>query len=44
MTRGRPTSLKHIALLFFKLGARVDQLIGNLPKAQVRSKVESLLG
>ncbi len=35
--RGIPT------LLFFKEGARVDQLIGNLPKAQIRSKVESLL-
>lgn len=35
--RGIPT------LLFFRDGARVDQLIGNLPKAQIRSKVESLL-
>jgi thioredoxin 1 len=35
--RGIPT------LLFFRQGARVDQLIGNLPKAQIRSKVESLL-
>jgi len=35
--RGIPT------LLFFKQGARVDQLIGNLPKAQIRSKIEALL-
>src|SRR3990170_2362630 len=35
--RGIPT------LLFFRDGTRVDQLIGNLPKAQVRAKVEALL-
>lgn len=35
--RGIPT------LLFFRDGARVDQLIGNLPKAQIRAKVEALL-
>ncbi len=35
--RGIPT------LLFFRDGARVDQLIGNLPKAQIRSKIESLV-
>lgn len=35
--RGIPT------LLFFKDGARVDQLIGNLPKAQIRSKIASLV-
>lgn len=35
--RGIPT------LLFFKDGARVDQVIGNLPKAQIRSKIESLV-
>jgi thioredoxin len=35
--RGIPT------LLFFRDGSRVDQLIGNLPKAQVRSKIEALL-
>ena len=35
--RGIPT------LLFFKQGARVDQLIGSLPKAQIRSKIEALL-
>ena len=35
--RGIPT------LLFFKDGARVDQLIGNLPKAQIRSKIEALV-
>ena len=35
--RGIPT------LLFFKDGARVDQVIGNLPKAQIRSRIESLV-
>lgn len=35
--RGIPT------LLFFRDGARVDQLIGNLPKGQITSKIESLL-
>ena len=35
--RGIPT------LLFFKDGARVDQLIGSLPKAQIRSKIASLV-
>ena len=35
--RGIPT------LLFFRDGTRIDQLIGNLPKAQIRSKIESLL-
>jgi len=35
--RGIPT------LLFFKDGARADQLIGNLPKAQIRSKIASLM-
>ncbi len=35
--RGIPT------LLFFRDGARVGQLIGNLPKAQIRSKIESLV-
>ncbi len=35
--RGIPT------LLFFRDGTRVDQLIGNLPKVQVRAKVEALL-
>ena len=35
--RGIPT------LLFFRDGTRVDQLIGNLPRAQIRAKVEALL-
>ncbi len=32
--RGIPT------VLFFRDGARVDQLIGNLPKAQLRSRID----
>ena len=35
--RGIPT------LMFFKNGQIVDQLIGAVPKAQIKSKIESLL-
>ena len=31
-------------LMFFKGGAAVDQVVGAVPKAQLKSKIDSLLG